>query len=65
MKHLELKGAFLYNPKEPDGLLNALEEAIENKEKLTKMGENNFIIADDLEWKRNALETKKIYESLS
>ena len=58
------KGAFLYNPKKPDGLLNALEEAIQNKDKLTKMGENNFITADDLEWKRNALETKKIYEGL-
>ena len=59
------KGAFLYNAKKPDGLLNALEAAIKNKEKLTKMGENNFIAADDLEWKRNALETKKIYEGLS
>lgn len=59
------KGAFLYNPKETEGLLNALEKAIENKYKLKKMEENNFILADDLEWKRNALETKKIYDRLS
>ncbi len=62
---IDERGAFLYDPKKTDGLLNALEKAIENKDKLKKMGENNFIKANELEWKTNALKTKKIYDLLS
>lgn len=62
---IDEKGAFLYNPKKMDGLLNALEKAIENRDKLKKMGEYNIKLANKFEWKTIAIETKKIYDRFS
>jgi len=58
---IDEKGAFLYDPKKVDGLLNALKKAIENRDKLKEMGENNLKLANEFEWKTIAIETKKIY----
>ena len=53
---------FLYNPKETNGLLNALQEVMDNKEKLKVIGKNNLNSIRKLDWKKIAKETKKVYE---
>ena len=58
----EEKGAFLYNSQEKEGLLLAVEKAIDNKSKLKEMGQYNLKLAKKYDWKDIAKETKKIYE---
>lgn len=59
---LDKKGAFLYNPQKKDGLLNALQKAMENKDNLSKMGKYNFELTEKLDWKVIGKETIKIYD---
>ena len=59
---LDEKGAFLYDPRENKGLLMALREAMENKDKLEEMGRHNLKLARLYEWKKIGTETKKVYE---
>ena len=56
---------FLYDPKEKDGLLNALQKVIDNKEKLTVIGKNNLNSMRKFDWNKIAKETKKVYDRLS
>lgn len=60
---LDENGSFLYNPHDDNGLFNALQKFISNKEKLEKMGRYNLNLAKKLDWKNIAIKTKKIYES--
>lgn len=59
---LDERGAFLYNSQEKEGLLIALEKAIDNKDKLKEMGQYNLKLAKEYDWKDIAKETKKIYK---
>ena len=59
------KGAFLYNSHEENGLLLALESALDNKSKLEEMGQYNFKLTTEYNWKDIAKETKKIYDRIS
>jgi len=59
---LDEKGAFLYNPRENNGLLMALRNAMENKDKFEEMGQYNLELARLYEWKKIGTETKKVYE---
>ncbi len=59
---LDERGAFFYNSQENNGLLIALEEALDNKNKLKEMGQYNLKLAKNFDWKDIAKETKKIYE---
>jgi len=54
--------AFLYNPKEKNGLLNSLQKAIDNKEKLNVIGQNNLNSIRKFDWNKIAKKTKKVYE---
>ena len=53
---------FLYNPKEKNGLLNALQKAIDNKEKLKVIGQNNLNSIRKFDWNKIAKTTKMVYE---
>ena len=59
---LDEKGAFLYDSREDKGLLMALKNAMENKDKLEKMGRHNLKLARLYEWKKIGTETKKVCE---
>jgi len=60
---LNKKGGFLYQGE--DGLLEAMKTALNaSKEKLNKMGEYNFKLAEKLDWDSIAENTYKIYKEL-
>ena len=60
---LDENGAFLYNPRENRGLIMALKEAMENKDRFEEMGRYNLELARLYEWKKIGTETKKVYEN--
>ncbi len=59
---IDKKGAFLYNSKDENGLYNALEKAMKNKNKLLEMGKYNFELAKNFEWNDIAKQNRKVYE---
>lgn len=58
---LDDSGAILYDKEDQQGLLKALETAIECQEKLEPMGEHNFTIAQKYNWDWVATETAALY----
>jgi beta-1,4-mannosyltransferase len=58
---LDDNGAFLYNPDETDGLLNALKTAYANREHIPTMGQYNLRIVSPWNWDFVAAETYKVY----
>ena len=59
---LNENSAFLYNPQEKNGLLKALQKAIDSKGKLKDLGQNNLKSIRKFDWNTIARSTKKIYE---
>ena len=60
---LDNSGAFLYNPDDKDGLLQAMEDALANKNKIVEMGEYNKRKAEQWSWQYVVTETLKVYDS--
>ena len=58
---LDENGAFLYDPSTEDGLLNALNLSIDQKQSLEEMGRHNFELAKNWNWDYVATETQKVY----
>ncbi len=58
---LDEKGAFIYEPEDSDGLLNAMKRAIERKADLSAMGEHNRRLAAPWGWDRIAGMTLDVY----
>jgi len=59
---IDQKGAFLYDSKDENGLINALEKTLKNKNKLLEMGNYNFELAKNFEWNYIARQNRKVYE---
>jgi beta-1,4-mannosyltransferase len=59
---LDDNGAFLYDPDEKDGLLNALNSAYSRRENIASMGQYNFRKVSPWNWDYVAAETVKVYE---
>jgi glycosyltransferase involved in cell wall biosynthesis len=59
---LDNSGSFLYDPIEKDGLLHALIEAIDSREKFREMGHHNLNLAKKLSWRDIAVTTYKVYK---
>ncbi len=59
---LDDDGAFLYNSDCQNGLLQAMEYAINNQSKLRKMGEHNLHLAEQFNWNKVADMTLKVYQ---
>lgn len=57
-------GSFLYNSNEKNALEKALEDGINNKDNLEKMGTHNLKLAEKLDWKVVGEKTKQIYQNL-
>ncbi len=55
---------FFYRPGSKEALLDCMENAILNKEKLKKMGKNSFDYANSLSWDKIAEKTYEIYKNL-
>ena len=55
-------GGFLYEPDDKDGLLKAIEYAVQNKSKLPHMGERNRQVVEEWNWERIAQMTFKVYQ---
>lgn len=58
---LNEKGAFLYDPKESDGLVNCIRMASEKCEDLAQMGAYNRRCAEEVPWKKIAEATFSLY----
>jgi beta-1,4-mannosyltransferase len=58
---LDDNGAFLYEPDEKDGLLNALKMAYTRRENTASMGQYNFRKVSPWNWDYIAAETAKVY----
>lgn len=58
---LDERGAFVYDPMLPDGLRNAMELAIQDRARLSEMGEYNRRRAEQWSWDRVAKKTADIY----
>ncbi len=59
---LDDDGAFLYNSDCVNGLLQAMEYAINNQSKLIRMGEHNLHLAEQFNWNKVAEMTLKVYQ---
>lgn len=64
LKDLPKNVGFFYKPSKKNGLLNCIEKAIVNKEKLKYIGENAFDYAKSLSWDKIAEKTYDIYNDL-
>lgn len=64
LKELPDNLGFFYKPGSKEALLDCMENAILNKEKLKKMGKNSFDYANSLSWDKIAEKTHKIYKNL-
>lgn len=64
LKELPDNLGFFYKLGNKKGLLNCMESAILNKEKLKKMGKNSFDYANSLSWDKIAEKTYDIYKNL-
>lgn len=58
---LDERGAFLYDPRQPDGLRAAMEQAIQDRARLKAMGAHNRERAEEWGWDRIARETVAVY----
>ena len=54
-------GAFLYNPEQENGLIDALSDAIQPREKLISLGAHNYQLAQKLNWNSVAQMTIQVY----
>ncbi|MBD1872385.1 glycosyltransferase family 4 protein [Nodosilinea sp. FACHB-131] len=54
--------AFLYDPAQPDGLLNAMQTALEQRGRVTQMGQHNYTKAQQWSWEWVAQRTQDVYE---
>lgn len=59
---LDDSGSFLYDSNDEDGLLNAMQVAIEHKENISEMGKHNLKLAEQWDWKDIAEKTYHLYE---
>ncbi|MDB9527396.1 glycosyltransferase family 4 protein [Oscillatoria sp. CS-180] len=59
---LDDKGSFVYNLESQDGLVNAIENAIAQKDDLPQMGMHNLKLAQELGWPEIAKQTLGVYE---
>jgi glycosyltransferase involved in cell wall biosynthesis len=59
---LDDEGSFLYEYNQPDGLLQAMKQAIDKKNDLPKMGQHNLSLAKQWNWERIAEKTFHIYQ---
>jgi len=64
LKELPDNLGFFYKPGSKEALLDCMENAILNKEKLKKMGKNSFNYANSLSWDKIAEKTYEIYKNL-
>jgi glycosyltransferase involved in cell wall biosynthesis len=64
LKELPENIGFFYKSSSKKGLLNCMEKAILNKEKLKKMEKNSFDYANSLSWDKIAEKTYEIYKNL-
>lgn len=58
---LTADGGVLYDPSDSDGLRNALERALEDRDRLIEMGRRNEAAARRLDWDRIAERTRAVY----
>lgn len=58
---LDDSGSFLYNPDDADGLVSAMQRAVEAKETVNDMGQHNLDIAEEWSWARVAQMTLEAY----
>ena len=58
------QGGFLYDPSEPDGLLNAMNTALSTKADLERISNFNMQLANKLEWCHAAELTVDVYRSV-
>jgi glycosyltransferase involved in cell wall biosynthesis len=59
----DARGAFLYNPRDPDGLANAIERALSSRARFPEMGAQNLRRADEWGWDKVARQTAAVYAS--
>lgn len=58
---LDEQGAFLYDSEDENGLLNAMNLAVEKRKNLSEMGQYNFEIAKQWDWNTLGDQTYKVY----
>lgn len=61
---LDTSGAFLYDSKQADGLLTAMNQAIAAQQDLPRMGNHNLDLANKWNWQFVAAETVNVYQQL-
>ena len=59
---LDESGAFLYDPDNNEGLLDAMNRAVQEKSNLLQMGQHNYQLADQWSWSRVAKMTLDVYQ---
>ncbi|MEA5497263.1 glycosyltransferase family 4 protein [Limnoraphis robusta Tam1] len=59
---LDDHGAFLYDPKMEDGLLNAMNLSVEKQKILETMGQHNFKVVQEWSWDYVAAKTYEVYQ---
>jgi len=59
---LDSSGAFLYDPSERDGLLNAMRRAMASRARIGEMGSYNLGLAKKLDWRNIAYSTYEVYK---
>jgi glycosyltransferase involved in cell wall biosynthesis len=55
------EGGILYDPKDKNGLLDAMKFALSSKDKISAMGMSNYELAKKLDWEGVAQSTARIY----
>jgi beta-1,4-mannosyltransferase len=55
--------SFLYDYNDVNGLFKAMQEAVEKKNKLSEMGENNLQLATQYNWELIANQTLEVYKN--
>ena len=61
---LDDAGSFLYSPDIEDGLLQALNDAVQKKDDLSKMGKHNHKLASQWNWNYVAKKTLNVYDEI-
>jgi beta-1,4-mannosyltransferase len=59
---LDSSGAFLYDPKQPEGLAQAMQAAVMNQDRLASMGEYNRKKVQQWNWQDIAQQTHTVYQ---
>jgi beta-1,4-mannosyltransferase len=60
---LDSSGAFLYDPKQPGGLAQAMQAAVRNRDRLASMGEYNRKKVQQWNWQDIAQQTHTVYQA--